>query len=299
MINKNIIAFSGRARSGKTELCNALVKQNNAKKMSIAFYLKKLCCEILNISYNELNDLKDKRTILNIIPDKNWSKIIADKTNIIQDIIRKKLDGIIIKDIRHMLQFIGTDIIRKYDINWHINNLIYDIKNDDKHNLFVIDDIRFQNEKSAIESINGKCFFIVMPNNITNVSNHASEISIQWKDFPYKNIIINDVQKNIFIDKFIKAYNTSFNKLNVLFLSENQKYLMMNLNYGLYYSNPKLFNIIKNHIFTNPLERWIYINHDILEDFKTEVIKNNIILNNNKYFFYNPIIIENFKLYKN
>lgn len=299
MINKNIIAFSGRARSGKTELCNALVRQNNAKKMSIAFYLKKLCCEILNISYNELNDLKNKRTMLNIMPDKNWSNIIARKTNIEQNIIQKYLNNIIIKDIRHMLQFIGTNIIRKYKVNWHINNLIYDIKNDSTHNLFVIDDVRFQNEKTAIENINGQCFFIVRPDNIANVSNHASEISIQWKDFPYKNIIINDTQKNIFINKFIKAYRTSFNKLNVLFLSENQKYLMMNLNYGLYYNNQKLFNIIKDHIFTNPLEQWIYINHDMVEDFKTEVVKNNIILNNNKYFFYNPIIIENFKLYKN
>ena len=54
--NYNIIAFAGRKRSGKTCLCKMLQQEENAVIITIANYLKYLCCELMNMSYEELNE---------------------------------------------------------------------------------------------------------------------------------------------------------------------------------------------------------------------------------------------------
>ena len=92
------------------------------------------------------------------------------------------------KNTRELMQFIGTDLIREYCSDWHINKVREIIEtNDDKN--FVIDDVRFPNERELIESLGGTLWFVVRPK-LDNVSNHISETALKWQEFD--NIIVNN-----------------------------------------------------------------------------------------------------------
>ena len=91
------------------------------------------------------------------------------------------------KTVRQLLQFIGTDLIRKYNTNWHVNRIRKMI---DKNKNYVFDDVRFKNELNLVKELGGECWFIIRPI-INNVSNHESETSLTWRDFGNK-IIINN-----------------------------------------------------------------------------------------------------------
>ena len=56
---------------------------------------------------------------------------------------------------------------------------------------YVIDDVRFKNEKKMIEELGGKCWFVLRPT-LHNISDHASENSIRWQDC-WNNVIVNDI----------------------------------------------------------------------------------------------------------
>jgi hypothetical protein len=114
-------------------------------------------------------------------------RIISEETEIPLDIVMEKCNGVVMKDVRHMLQFIGTDLIRKYNTDWHVNRIreMIDINKD-----YVIDDVRFPNEKAMVEELGGDCWFVIRTT-IENVSNHESETSITWNDC-WNKVIIND-----------------------------------------------------------------------------------------------------------
>jgi hypothetical protein len=86
-----------------------------------------------------------------------------------------------------MLQFIGTDLIRKYNTDWHVNRIREMI---DRNKNYVIDDVRFKNEKALVEELGGDCWFVIRTT-LENISNHESETSITWNDC-WNKIIIND-----------------------------------------------------------------------------------------------------------
>lgn len=293
-----IIAFAGRARSGKSELAQLLKEKHNAKIITIANYLKYLCCDILQITYDELNELKNNKTILNLVPDENWADIISKQTGIDKKIVTDSLDGVIIKDIRHMLQFVGTDVIRKYKPIWHVEKMKEDITNNSvSYNIFAVDDVRFPNEKNAIEELGGECFFIVRPSTIKEAINHISETSLSWQDFQYNKILINDVPIDFLKRNFLRAYENNFEKLNWIFMSENEQYLCMNLKYGLSHKDEELFDSIKEHIMNDTANMWFNPQDEkMTKNLKDEVLGSCYEIGfNNSYMFYNPIIIENFK----
>ena len=63
-----IIGFAGRKRSGKTTLAKYLKNEENAVIITIADFLKYLCCELMNMSYEELNEKKDNGYVFDIVP---------------------------------------------------------------------------------------------------------------------------------------------------------------------------------------------------------------------------------------
>ena len=58
---------------------------------------------------------------------------------------------------------------------------------------YVIDDVRFLNEKEMIEKMGGVCWYVIRPT-MYNVSNHISEISLEWRQFD--NVIVNNHSLN-------------------------------------------------------------------------------------------------------
>lgn len=181
----NIIGFAGRLASGKTELSN-ICEQYGYTKLYFALPLKTLCANLLNISIEELNVLKRNNHNIDYFITEECVNEIHKKTDISFDDINKTIGGKIIKNVREMLQIIGTDVIRKFNSNWHVEQ----IKNMISPNVtYVIDDVRFPNEKKMIDEMGGVCWYIIRPT-MKNISNHESETALEWRQFD--NIIVNN-----------------------------------------------------------------------------------------------------------
>ena len=183
-----IISFAGRMRSGKTELAK-VCEEYGYKKLYFALPLKQMCAELLGLTIDELNELKNNNTEINIVVDEDFCKFISEKANIPLSHVKSVCLGKKIINVRQMLQFIGTDLIRKYDNDWHVKKIRSIISNHDDVN-YVIDDVRFPNEKTMVEEMGGKCWYVIRPN-LKEVSHHASEESLKSECFG-DNVIIND-----------------------------------------------------------------------------------------------------------
>ena len=87
-MTKKIYGFAGRKRSGKGVLCN-VIKENdkNVVILTIANYLKQMCCDILGIDLTLLNERKDNGYKYNIKPTNKWYDIIHNRTQIPIDTI--------------------------------------------------------------------------------------------------------------------------------------------------------------------------------------------------------------------
>lgn len=193
-----IIAFSGRIGSGKSEL--AKICQNKGfEKLYFALPLKQLVANLIHVGIEDINPLK------NVEKKYKFTKkdyiYLANETNIPFETIRDEMKNVKFNTVRQLLQFIGTDLIRKYNQNWHVNKIKTMI---DENKNYVFDDVRFPNELKLIKELGGDCWFIIRPT-INNVSNHISEISLTWKDFDDK-VIINDGN----LEKFIYKWTVFF-----------------------------------------------------------------------------------------
>ena len=201
-----IISFAGRCRSGKTELAK-ICEANGYQKLYFALPLKQLCADILDISIDELNRAKNESIPIEITIGKDICEILSEETNIPIKTTTEICDGKYLHTVRDMLQFIGTDYIRKYNKDWHVNKIREMI---DENTNYVIDDVRFPNEKKMIEDLGGDCWFVTRTT-LENVSNHESETSITWKDC-FNKVIINDstlhellFKWEIFMDNYTRS----------------------------------------------------------------------------------------------
>jgi hypothetical protein len=207
--NKTLIGFAGRKRSGKGVLANMMKEEYNAKIITVADYLKRLCCEILEVDYDTLNYMKDNGERICKFPIDRLYHIINEKVGLSTDEIFNAIGNTHIGNVREMLQVVGTDLIRRYQPNWHIWQMENDIKSCSDDTIIAIDDVRFPNERKSIESFGGKCFFVIRPCN-NDVSNHISETSLTWKMFDDESIIINDKDMEQLKDNFRKMYDSNY-----------------------------------------------------------------------------------------
>ena len=201
-----VIGLCGRLQSGKTELAK-ICEKYGYERIYFALPLKQLCADLLDVSIDELNRAKAEKYEIGVTIGEDMCQIISEETEIPLNIVMEKCNGVVIKDVRHMLQFIGTDLIRKYNTDWHVNRIreMIDINKD-----YVIDDVRFPNEKAMVEELGGDCWFVIRTT-IENVSNHESETSITWNDCWNKVIINDSTLSNLlfkwetFIDNYVQS----------------------------------------------------------------------------------------------
>ena len=305
--NKKIIGFAGRKRCGKTTLANLLQQEENAIIITIADYLKHLCCELLNMSYEELIDKKDNGYVFDVVPDERWFNIINKKTDIDTYNIQKELENKHITSVRETLQIIGTDVIRKYNENWHVQKMIDEIESYSDDKLIVIDDVRFPNEREAILNLSGDVFFIVRPN-VSDVSNHSSETALRWQNFDKRHIILNDnITEEKFKLDFLIHYRNNFDFfiMKSIFLYENENYLKCS-DFGTNYNSDK--ELIDDILRQNK-DKKLFNEYGIIR-YKTysrhlakeyvEKVDNAIKYIEdrcNEFITCNPLIIENLKIY--
>ena len=282
-----IISFSGRKGSGKTELADVCSKYSY-QVIYFADNLKDIICKCLDISRDTLEKLKDKEMTFDL---SNKTEYIAKELQIDTKDIG---DLSSFKSIREILQILGTDIIRRYNPNWHVNKTMMHLEKN-KDTKFCIGDCRFLNEKKMIENLGGECWFIIRPNQL-NISNHISETQLNWSFFNDK-IIMNTMDKKDLIQKWvdylqkrnmgIKIESFVSNKLrsqSFLYLNENTVYLL-----GFFNGS----NVCIKH---NVL---IIENDNVLRlKYVKDELKSNYNINNiNSISIYNPFIIENLKLW--
>ena len=180
-----LIGLAGRKESGKSELASICVKYGY-EILSFATPLKTLIANLLGITIKDVNKLKNVNN--SYILQSMDLIFLSKETNIPLDIVKEKCENKTFKNTRELMQFIGTDLIREYCSDWHINKVREIIEtNNDKN--FVIDDVRFPNERDLIEQLGGTLWFVVRPK-FDNVSNHISETALKWQEF--SNIIVNN-----------------------------------------------------------------------------------------------------------
>jgi hypothetical protein len=191
-----IIAFAGRMRSGKTELAK-ICEEHGYQKLYFALPLKQLCADLLDTSIDELNKAKAENVEIGLTIIEGHCTILSEETGIPLNEVKRICLGKKINTVREMLQFIGTDLIRNYNVDWHVNKIkeMIDITKN-----YVIDDVRFPNEKKLIDDLGGHCWFITRTT-LDNISNHISETSITINDC-WNRIIINDTTLHYLIFKW-------------------------------------------------------------------------------------------------
>ena len=219
-----IIAFAGRKRSGKGMLAKGMREYSpNVVIIAVADSLKFLCCKLLNRTYDELNQMKDDGTTFEAKVDDYWVSTIKHEVKISDNIIRNEIGGRVFTNVREVLQIIGTDLIRKYSPDWHIDKTIERIKSYGDDKIVVIDDVRFPDEKRRIEEIGGDVYFIIRPN-YWDVSNHPSEKALKYTDFNDNRIIINEYSKEQMIEYFNALYFTDE------YINENECPILLSAN---------------------------------------------------------------------
>jgi hypothetical protein len=284
-----VIGFAGRCRSGKTILSEVCEKYGY-QRLSFALPLKQLCADILDISIDELNRAKNENIPIEITIGKDVCEILSEETNIPIETTTEICDGKYLHTVRDMLQFIGTDYIRKYNSDWHVNRIREMIE--DNVN-YVIDDVRFPNEKRMIEELGGDCWFVTRTT-LDNVSNHESETSITWKDCMNK-VIVNNSTLNellfkweIFMDNYTRSCairDEEFNKILENGLNEDIASLSV---LSVLMLSPSLFDYCPKDIEKNSVDS-ITMNED-----KSVFIK---YIDGSIEMVDHPLIIEDLKIF--
>jgi hypothetical protein len=186
-----IIGIAGKKLSGKTTLAQVFI-EHGYEKASFATGLKEYVGKLYNWNQDELNSPEGKESLL--YNPVLWDEIACDHLSKIigQNIVFKSEKQF--KTRREALEYIGTDVLRDHDVDFHIK----EFKRRFSEGLFVCDDLRFPNELSVLKEMNAYCLYIVR-SNVQYSSNHASENSLFSSDF--ENIISNDGTKEELYEK--------------------------------------------------------------------------------------------------
>lgn len=290
-----VIAFGGRCKSGKTEMAK-LSEKYGFERIYFAQPLKILIAHLINGTVADVDNIKniDGEYMFN----DEQINFISTETNIPLEIVEEKIKGHLFKNTREMMQYIGTDLIRAYNEDWHVNKISESI---DVTKKYIIDDLRFPNEKRFLESIGAFCFYVVRPS-LEYISNHESETSLKWQDFDniivnkgsleyllfnWENFIKNGIGKSIISRSQLlnKIYNDP--SVNKSFMNEVEPFNIFDslfINQCEFTYNPKFYmngldNVEKLENFNNSIFRVYYTNGE------TEIVTNPLMIEDLKKYY--------------
>lgn len=190
-----IISISGRKGSGKSELAKICIERGFIP-LKFADSLKDLVCHVLDMDRQTLEI--EKETVISYTFSEINLNYFEEYSGIPFDYLRNLLLGKVFTSAREILQYVGTEVIRNYNPNWHSDKLRAKIEEGKN---YVVDDMRFLSEKNSISDLDVKFFFIIRPANF-EYSNHSSEISLNWSHFEEDKVLINNFKLNLLQKKW-------------------------------------------------------------------------------------------------
>lgn len=166
-----IVTFAGGMASGKDTYANALAAHfKNPTTVAFADSLKEEINTIIKHTDHPLStdevyamakDLDvDISDLIIVLANINRLKVKCKRQGLSDDISANMRH----EDMRHILQFWGTDVRRKQDDNYWIRKTIVKIGQlSHDHDLIVVSDARFLNEIEAIAAIDGSVIRLDVP----------------------------------------------------------------------------------------------------------------------------------------
>lgn len=191
-----LVAFAGRKSSGKSTLAQHLAKKGY-EKISFADHIKFVLGEMFGVDKYTIQEKKEDS--IELIVDSKQLSILSKLSGFDVSTLNPFFSNTkTFSSYREALQYIATDVLRKLDDDYHVKKTLEPLSNG---GYYVIDDMRFMNEKKVVDELGGKCHFVVNPRNM-NISNHESEISLNWSN-DFDSVILN----NSPLEKFVEVVN--------------------------------------------------------------------------------------------
>lgn len=143
-----LLAFTGRAGSGKDTAAKVLIEKYGFVQVAFASPLKDAAKILFCLSDHQLHDPDGKETV-----DARWGQ-----------------------SPRQMLQILGTDLIRSAYPDIFVRNARIRIQELlDAGRSVVVTDVRFANESQLVKDLGGTVVKVVRPNHVGTVHAHATE----------------------------------------------------------------------------------------------------------------------------
>ena len=171
-MNRELYAISGYKKHGKDTLAKFIQEKDPAFYIThFADRLKKIAGKVFGLTNEQFNDqdLKELLFKIPIVMDLYLSAMM-DETGL----ILQRQDKVA-KNPREILQYLGTEYVRKVQDNYWIQCVIDEI---DGRSKVLIPDTRFINEANAIRSIGGLIIKVVRVDVPASTDGHASETQV-------------------------------------------------------------------------------------------------------------------------
>ena len=180
-----IIAFAGNKGHGKSTACDILAK-HGYQVINFADPLKMMAVELTGVPLNDCYDLeaKERERYFKITAD-DFSQLLKRYAIYNTPSVLQTGGDFFFKSLRQVLQFIGTELLREADKNYWINQLMSKI---DPRQNYTVGDLRYGNEKDAIEAAGGVVIRVIRPSLELPKDTHPSELI----DFDCRYTIINE-----------------------------------------------------------------------------------------------------------
>jgi hypothetical protein len=242
-----IISISGRKLSGKTTLANEAIKRGFIK-ISFADKLKRITSELIDCPVEDLSDPIKKEEKFNTTY--YWLDLKNKLEKVLNLSLPNDIQNMLLESKRDVLQFIGTEVLRRVDSEYHVNSLREQIE---PNKNYVTDDCRFLNEFQLLSNLGAVSILVIRPSHMV-YSNHESETALNRKYF--QKIIKNNQSKEKFIEMFNRFLDDKTNleetissrmggPLDEFFLSETQESCYTS---GVLYASGRLINQNKSNL---------------------------------------------------
>jgi hypothetical protein len=207
--NIKLVGFCGKLGHGKSytanQLTNLLVNNGiSVYRIAFAGYIKDMVRQIWNLRKDDYSNFYFDTLKFTKFIDELKSKF-PSKTDIINeaalDLIELTNLHLTKKEVitRRLYQYIGTDLLRNLDVDFHVKKLkekvaIFSSCSLILDGVIIVDDVRFENEAKFVRDNNGILCKVVredVSENIASVNDHISE-NVNLDDY-VQFVIENDI----------------------------------------------------------------------------------------------------------